>query len=434
MNGFISKMSDIAKSVHEISSEHYNTYDIKRGLRNSDGTGVLVGLTQIGDVRGYVWENGRKISKNGELFYREYELNTLIDKLESCGNSKFEGATFLLLFGRLPETNEFEEFLSLLSKYRTLPDGYTENMILKIPSKDIMNKLQRSTLVLYSHDENPEELSLENVLKQSLSLVARYPTIAAYGYQAKRHYFDNDSLWIHTPPENKGAAETILHLIRADKKYTKMEAEILDLSLLLHAEHGGGNNSTFATHVVSSSGTDTYSAMAAALGCLKGSKHGGANLKVKKMMDDLKSSCEDYSEESIRCYLKAILSKEAFDGKGLIYGMGHAVYTKTDPRAEILKREAQKLAIEKNSIDEYNLYLDVERIAKELFRELKGESFDIAANVDFYSGFVYDRLGIPEELYTPLFACARIVGWSAHRMEQLMSDTKIIRPAYQWVK
>lgn len=434
MDGFINKMSDIAKSVHEISPKHYATYDIKRGLRNSDGTGVLVGLTQIGDVRGYKWESGQKFSKEGELFYREYELNILIDKLKTCGNSKFEGAAFLLLFGRLPKEGEFEEFLELLSRYRMLPDGYTENMILKIPSRDIMNKLQRSTLVLYSHDESPEDLSIENVLKQSLFLIARYPTIAAYGYQAKRHYFDNESLWIHTPPKNKGAAETILTLTRADKNYTQTEAEILDLSLLLHAEHGGGNNSTFATHVVSSSGTDTYSAMASALGCLKGNKHGGANIKVKKMMDDLKTNCKDYSAESIEKYLKDILSRKAFDGKGLIYGMGHAVYTKSDPRAEILKKKAKQLAIEKDSLNEYEMYVKVEAIAKRLFKELKGESFEIAANVDFYSGFVYDKLGIPEELYTPLFACARIVGWSAHRLEQLMSDTKIIRPAYQWVK
>ena len=325
-------------------------------------------------------------------------------------------------------------FNDLLDKCRDLPAGYTENMILKIPGKDIMNKLQRSILTLYSHDSDPDNIDVKNVLRQSIELIARVPTIISYGYQAKAHYFDKKSLFIHKPQPGIGMAENILHMIRADSKYSKLEAETLDLSLVIHAEHGGGNNSTFATHVVSSSGTDTYSAMTAAVGSLKGPKHGGANNKVRDMILNIRDNVTDWNDrKKLKDYLLKILKKEVYNKKGLIYGMGHAVYTKSDPRALLLKKKAHELAIEKNEITDFNLYKNIEELTIELFRELKGDKVTITANVDLYSGFVYEMLDIPYELYTPIFAAARTVGWCAHRIEQIVSDQKIIRPAYKTV-
>lgn len=429
------KLSKKVENNNRILETSYAKFNVKRGLRNSNGTGVLVGLTEVGSVQGYKLDGDKKIPIDGELYYRGYNIFDLVKGFQSEGRMGFEEIVYLLLIGELPSVSDLKEFKKLLSLNRKLPDGFTENMILKIPSKDIMNKLQRSVLVLYSHDDDPDNLSVENLLSQSIKLISRFPTIISYGYQAKAHYFDNKSLFIHQPDDSLSTAENILRLSRSDSGYTKTEAETLDLLLVIHAEHGGGNNSAFATHVVSSSGTDTYSAISAAIGSLKGPKHGGANLKVCQMIEDIRLHCTNYSDRSIlKEYLLKIIKKEAFDKQGLIYGMGHAVYTLTDPRAILLKAKAYELASEKNSFEEYELYTNIESLTKEIFKELKGEDSVIAANVDLYSGFVYERLGIPCELYTPLFATARIAGWCAHRIEQVLSDPKIIRPAYKSVK
>ncbi len=429
------KLSKKVADNNRIAEKSYTEFNVKRGLRNSNGTGVLVGLTEVGSVQGYHMSNDKKIPIEGELYYRGYNIFDLVDGFQSEGRMGFEEIVYLLLIGELPTKEDLKEFKKLLSLNRKLPDHFTENMILKIPSKDIMNKLQRSILVLYSHDEDPDNISVENLLSQSIKLISWFPTIISYGYQAKAHYFDNKSLFIHQPDDNLSTAENILRLSRADSKYTKTEAETLDLLLVIHAEHGGGNNSAFATHVVSSSGTDTYSAISAAVGSLKGPKHGVSNLKVCQMSADIKANCENWSDrDSLKEYLLKIMRKEAFDKQGLIYGMGHAVYTLSDPRAVLLKSKAYDLAKEKDSLEEYTLYTNIESLTKEIFKELKGEDAVIAANVDLYSGFVYERLGIPCELYTPLFATARIAGWCAHRIEQVVSDPKIIRPAYKSVK
>lgn len=423
-----------AKANNLIEPEFYDKYNVKRGLRNSNGTGVLVGLTEIGNVVGYDMQDNEKIPTEGRLYYRGIEVSDLVNGFQSDGRRGFEETAYLLLFGTLPTADELASFCHLLDVCRTLPDGFTENMILKIPSSDIMNKLMRSILVLYSHDDAPDDTSVRNVLEQSIRLIAQFPTIISYGYQAKRHYFDNKSLFIHKPQPGIGTAENILQLIRADNKYSRVEAETLDLSLVIHAEHGGGNNSTFATHVVSSSGTDTYSAMAAAVGSLKGHKHGGANNRVRDMILNIRDTVPNWDDRgALKDYLYKIIKKEAYNREGLIYGMGHAVYTKSDPRAVLLKKKAFELALEKDAIKDYNLYKNIEDITKELFFELKGPEAHIAANVDLYSGFVYEMLNIPHELYTPLFATARIAGWCAHRIEQIVSDQKIIRPAFKSV-
>lgn len=417
---------------NRIDPSAYQRYDVKRGLRNDNGTGVLVGVTEIANVVGYDLVKGRKEPREGRLYYRGLPLDTIVEGFRSEGRRGYEEVVFLLLFGSLPTEKELADFGDLLDHYRQLPDRFTENMILKIPSRDIMNKLQRSTLVLYSHDEDPENLSIENVLDQSLRLIARFPTIISYGYQAKAHYFDGKSLYLHAPKLGVGTAETILHMIRPHNGYSQKEAEILDLSLVLHAEHGGGNNSAFATHVVSSSGTDTYSAIAAAVGCLKGPKHGGANIRVRAQMADLRRTVGGRCDEgAIRAYLERVLAGEAFDGSGLIYGMGHAVYTLSDPRAVMLKEMARELAEEKGKEESFCFYESVERITKDLFEKGKKGAKTICANVDLYSGLAYEMLEIPEDLYTPLFAAARVAGWCAHRMEQIQSDPKILRPAYQ---
>jgi len=423
-----------AEKNNHIKAEFYEKFNVKRGLRNNNGTGVLVGLTEIGSVVGYHMDGDTKCPCEGELFYRGINVKDIVNGFQADNRRGFEETAYLLLFGELPTSNELLNFNDLLDKCRDLPAGYTENMILKIPGKDIMNKLQRSILTLYSHDSDPDNIDVKNVLRQSIELIARVPTIISYGYQAKAHYFDKKSLFIHKPQPGIGMAENILHMIRADSKYSKLEAETLDLSLVIHAEHGGGNNSTFATHVVSSSGTDTYSAMTAAVGSLKGPKHGGANNKVRDMILNIRDNVTDWNDrKKLKDYLLKILKKEVYNKKGLIYGMGHAVYTKSDPRALLLKKKAHELAIEKNEIIDFNLYKNIEELTIELFRELKGDKVTITANVDLYSGFVYEMLDIPYELYTPIFAAARTVGWCAHRIEQIVSDQKIIRPAYKTV-
>lgn len=432
MDKIVDKLANLAEKNSLIDPELYDLYKVKRGLRNSNGTGVLVGLTKVGSVVGYDLIDDKKVAREGKLYYRGIDVESIVKGFQDDKRMGFEETSYLLLFGELPNKQELLEFNELLAQMRCLPKHFTENMILKIPSSNIMNKLQRSVLVLYSHDENPEDLSINNVLSQSLNLIAKFPTIISYGYQAKSHYFYDNSLFIHSPRKDLSTAENILHMIRPDSSYTKTEAEILDLSLVLHAEHGGGNNSAFATHVVSSSGTDTYSAISTAVGSLKGPKHGGANLKVQEMIDSIKKNVPNWTNKTdLTDYLVKILKKDAFDKTGLIYGMGHAVYTLSDPRAVLLKNKAKELAKEKNKLEEYELYTNIEEISKEIYRRLKGKDAVISANVDMYSGFVYELLNIPKDLYTALFATSRISGWCAHRIEQIISDKKIMRPAYK---
>jgi len=433
-NSLIKTLAEKAEKNNRISESLYDKYDVRRGLRNPNGTGVLVGLTEVGNVEGYRIIEGLKQPDEGRLYYRGYNISDLVKGFQSEKRFGFEEVAYLLLVGELPTAIQLQEFKTLLGSYRQLPAGFTENMILKIPSRDIMNKLQRSVLVLYSDDENPDSIEIENLMRQSIQLIASFPTIISYGYQAKAHYFEGKSLYIHQPDPKLSTAENILRLSRPDCQFTAVEAETLDLLMAIHAEHGGGNNSTFAIHVVSSSGTDTYSAISSAIGALKGPKHGGANSKVTAMVETIKQECEDWKNEvALKAYLAGILDKKYFDGTGLIYGMGHAVYTLSDPRATLLKEKALELAEEKGSdaIATYSLYLNIEKLTKELIKERKGKDAVICSNVDLYSGFVYEMLNIPSELFTPLFAASRIAGWCAHRLEQVASDTKIMRPAYQ---
>jgi citrate synthase len=416
---------------NKIETSLYDKYKVKRGLRNENGTGVLVGLTKVGSVNGYKVLDGEKASMEGVLNYRGMNVKEVVTGFQKDKRHGFEETSYLLLFGKLPNREELQEFKIILSNFRQVPDAFIEDMILKFPSNDIMNKLQRSILASYSIDTNPDDISVKALMEQSLKLIARFPLFIAYGYQAKAHYYDKKSLYLHAAQQNLDTAENILYLIRPDNKFTEKEAELLDLSLVLHSEHGGGNNSTFATHVVSSSGTDTYSAISAAVGCLKGPKHGGANLKVYEMITNIRENvCNWNNRDALKEYLYKILRKEVFDGKGLIYGMGHAIYTLSDPRAVLLKEKALELAKEKNRVAEFDLYKNIEELTKEIFKDQR-DGKDICANVDLYSGFVYEMLNIPRELYTPLFATARISGWCAHRIEQIISETRIIRPAYE---
>ncbi len=432
LNEFIKKTYNTAEEKNKISSDNYLKYNVKRGLRNSDGTGVLVGLTTIGDVHGYIIDEGETVPVEGRLIYRGIDVREIVNGFQAEKRFGFEETAFLLLFGKLPTAAELAEFQQVLDECRELPAGFTENMILKAPSRDIMNKLARSVLVLYSYDDNPDDLSIQNNLRQGLELIACFPTFTAYAFQAKSHYHDGKSLFIHKVKQGLGTAENLLHLIRADSKYSELEAEVLDLALVLHAEHGGGNNSAFTLHVVTSSGTDIYSAVAAGVGSLKGPKHGGANIKVVEMMDDIKANVKDWSNETeIKNYLRKLIRKDAYDGSGLIYGLGHAVYTLSDPRAVLLKQKAAELSKEKGSEEEFGLYANIEKFGPEVLKEEKDSNKIISANVDFYSGFVYSMLGIPRELYTPLFAIARISGWVAHRIEELVSGGRIMRPAYK---
>jgi citrate synthase len=395
----------------------------------------LVGLTRIGDVHGYIIDEGERIPVDGKLYYRGIDVEDLVRNAASEGRFGFEEAVYLLLFGELPAAKKLENFCALMGNSRALPKNFAEDSIMKAPSRDIMNKLARSVLTLYSYDEDPENRSPENILRQCLELIARFPTIVAYSYMAKKHYYDHESLIIHMPESDLSSAETILSLIRPDQRYSHLEAEILDLALILHAEHGGGNNSTFAVHLVSSADTDTFSAISAGIVSLKGCKHGGANIKVMRMMDEIKKHVKHWdSRGEVADYLELILRGEAHDGSGLIYGQGHAVYTKSDPRAVLLREKAALLAKEKKLEDEFNLYCLIDALAPEVFKKVKGSDKVICANVDFYSGFVYRMLGIPADLYTPLFAVSRVAGWCAHRLEEIISDGRIIRPAYKCVQ
>ncbi|MCH5303851.1 MAG: citrate/2-methylcitrate synthase [Ruminococcus sp.] len=414
-----------------IDKELYAKYDVKRGLRDLDGKGVRTGLTDISEIVQNKVVDGKTVPCDGQLFYRGYNINDVVEGFSSEGRFGFEEVVYLLLFGEMPNKNELSQFTEMLGAYRTLPTNFVRDVIMKAPSADMMNTLARSVLTLYCYDSNPNDTSIENVLRQSMQLISVFPLLSVYGYQAYNHYLRNQSLYIHVPDPKKSTAEIVLTLLRPDQKYTDLEARVLDMALVLHAEHGGGNNSSFTTHVVTSSGTDTYSAISAALCSLKGPKHGGANVRVSKMFEDLKINVQDWADdEQIEKYLGDILDKKAYDRSGLIYGMGHAVYSISDPRARILKSFTEKLAIAKGLEDEYNLYRSVERLAPKVIGEKKKIYKGVSANVDFYSGFIYNMLNLPTELYTPLFAIARIAGWSAHRMEELINGNKIIRPAY----
>lgn len=431
-NLMVQKLSLKVELNDQIDPNLYQKYDVKRGLRYSDGRGVLVGLTQVGDVVGYEVRDGKKIAVPGRLIYRGYDIEDLIRDAVSHDEFGFEQTVYLLLFGELPTALQLQEFKRLLGSRRTLPDNFTEDMIMKAPSPDIMNKLARSVLASYSYDNHAEDFSVSNILRQCIELIARFSTFSAYAYQAKRRYYDGRSMYIHNPVPELSTAENFLRLIRSDKHYTKLEAEVLDLALILHAEHGGGNNSTFSIHVVSSTDTDTYSAIASAVGSLKGRRHGGANIKVMEMMDNIKENVKDWgNEEEIKAYLRKIVRKEANDRSGLIYGQGHAVYTISDPRAILLREKAGELAKEKGFMDEYNFYRTIDRLAPLVIQEEKNSDKKICTNVDFYSGFVYSMLNIPRELYTPIFAISRIAGWAAHRMEEVISGGRIYRPAYK---
>ena len=429
---FIGRLSVLAERNDPIDPALYGKYDVKRGLRNANGTGVLVGLTSIGDVVGYEMQDGQKVAVPGRLIYRGYNIEDLIKDAEKQNQFAYEQCVYLLLFGELPTQEALDNFRTLLGTKRTLPDNFTEDMIMKAPSSDIMNKLARGVLASYSYDTNPEDRSISNVLRQCIELISRFSTIAAYAYQAKRRFFEGKSMYIHNPLPELSTAENFLRLIRNDKQYTDEEAKLLDLALILHAEHGGGNNSSLTVHVVSSADTDTYSSIAAAVGSLKGRRHGGANIQVMEMMDDIKEHVRDWSnEEEVRKYLQKIVNKEAFNHTGLIYGLGHAVYTINDPRASLLRDKAAHLAEEKGLGEEFNLYRTIERIGPEVLYEKIGDKKKICANVDLYSGFVYSMLNIPRGLFTPLFAVSRIAGWSAHRIEEIVAGGRIYRPAYQ---
>ncbi len=418
----------------DIDKRLFDEYNVKRGLRDKQGVGVLAGLTSISAVESHDLINGEKVPCDGRLIYRGYSVQDLVRGAVSEQRYGFEEVAYLLLFGELPDKKELQEFETVLSGFRSLPTNFVRDVIMKAPSKDIMNTLTRSILTLASYDSKASDISIENVLRQCMMLISELPMMAVYGYHAYNHYERDDSMYIHRPAPNLSMAENILRMLRPDMKYTRLEAEVLDIALILHMEHGGGNNSTFTTHVVTSSGSDTYSVMAAALSSLKGPKHGGANIKVVEMMNDLKESVKDIKDrEEVKHYLEKVLDKQAFDNAGLIYGMGHAIYTLSDPRAVIFKGYVESLAEEKGKMDDYKLYSMVEELAPIVIAEKRRIYKGVSTNVDFFSGLVYSMLDIPLELYTPIFAMARVVGWSAHRMEELVNVDKIIRPAYKSV-
>ena len=431
---FIKSLCGEFEKHNRIDPAYYEKWDVKRGLRNADGTGVLAGITQIGNVLGYYVQDGERFPMEGRLIYRGIDLGDLVDGFMSENRFGFEETAYLLLFGALPTREQLKLFQRALSVHQPLPPMFTEDMILRAPSADVMNKLARSVLSLYSYDDAPEDRSLESELGKAIALIARLPTIAAHAYAAKRHYYDDESLYLHRPQEGLGVAENFLYSVRHDNQFTQEEARLLDLCLVLHAEHGGGNNSAFACRVLSSSGTDIYSAIAAAIGSLKGPRHGGANKKVMEMFGYIEDGVKDWrDEDEIRSYLGRILRREAGDGSGLIYGMGHAIYTLSDPRAVLLKKFAKSLAAKKGMLDEFELYEAVERLTPEVL-SASGQRKVVCANVDLYSGLVYKMMGIPQELYTPLFAVARVVGWCAHRIEEVFASSgRIIRPAYKAV-
>lgn len=425
-------LSQYCLRCDKIDPNLYTKHEVKRGLRDINGKGVVAGLTEISEVCSSCVVDGQTVPCDGKLYYRGVDVEDIVRGFIHDDRFGFEEVVYLLLFGTLPNGDELKNFNKILGSYRSLPTSFVRDVILKAPSPDMMNALARSVLMLYSYDENADDISIPNVLRQCLQLIALFPQLSVYGYQASSYYHDGQSLIIHAPDPNLSTAENILHMLRADSKYTHLEAKLLDMSLVLHAEHGGGNNSSFTTHVVTSSGTDTYSAISAALGSLKGPKHGGANIKVVRMFDDMKRNIKDYNDEKAICeYLRALLHKEAFDRAGLIYGMGHAVYSLSDPRARVFKKFVERLAEEKGRLEEFKLYSSVERLAPLIISEERKIYKGVSANVDFYSGFVYSMLDLPPQLFTPIFAIARIAGWSAHRIEELVNQSKIIRPAYK---
>ncbi|MCR5743514.1 MAG: citrate/2-methylcitrate synthase [Lachnospiraceae bacterium] len=430
----IKSLSKLCLENSEIDVNLYEQYNVKRGLRDINGKGVLSGLTKISKIESSEIVDGKSVPCDGRLYYRGYNIRDLVDGFIKDDRFGFEETAYLLMFGKLPNREELGSFTKLLSESRTLPTNFTRDVIMKAPGKDIMTLLSKCVLTLSSYDDDTDNLELSNVLRQCLNLISTFPMMAVYGYHAYNHYECGDSFYIHYPDPKLSTAENFLRMLRPDRQYTRTEARVLDMALVLHMEHGGGNNSTFTTHVVTSSGTDTYSAIAAALGSLKGPKHGGANIKVVQMMDDLRANVKDLTdEEEVNDYLRKLLHKEAFDKKGLIYGMGHAVYSISDPRALIFKQFVEKLAVEKGRMDDFRLYSMIENNAPKIIAAERHIYKGVSANVDFYSGFVYSMLDIPLELYTPMFAIARIVGWSAHRLEELINVDKIIRPAYKSV-
>ncbi len=430
----IKELTQLCLDNSQIDASLYTKYQVNRGLRDLKGKGVLTGLTEISEIQSSVEINGESVPCEGKLFYRGIDIEQIVGGFIQEKRYGFEETVYLLLFGNLPSREQLADFQRVLADYRTLPTSFVRDIIMKAPSPDMMNTLARSVLTLYSYDDNANDISIENVLRQCLQLIALFPLLSVYGYQAYSHYHDGNSLYIHNPLPELSTAENILRVLRPDSQYTDLEARVLDLALVLHAEHGGGNNSTFTTHVVSSSGTDTYSVIAASLGSLKGPKHGGANIKVVRMFEDMKNTLTDWKdEEAVTAYLKALLNKQAFDRSGLIYGMGHAVYSLSDPRANIFKKFVKSLSEEKGREDEYMLYSLVEQLAPQVIAEERKIYKGVSANVDFYSGFVYSMLTLPLELYTPIFAISRIAGWSAHRIEELINAGKIIRPAYKSV-
>lgn len=436
LDSLIEKYTSICLDNCRIDPDLNVKHKVFRGLRDLDGRGVLTGLTEISDVISRKTVDGKEIFCPGELYYRGYNIKSIVDGFTSQNRFGFEEVTYLLLFGTLPNEEQLAEFKNNLGALRTLPDNFVRDVIMKAPSSDLMNSLARSVLTLYSYDRKADDTSISNLIKQSLQLIARFPALAVYSYNAHNyHWKKSDSFFIHEPRCDLSTAENILYLLRIDGNYTELEAKVLDMALVLHAEHGGGNNSTFTTHVVSSSGTDTYSAIAAALGSLKGPKHGGANLKVAAMFEDIKSNVKDWKDdEEVSNYVDKIVNKQAFDKTGLVYGIGHAIYSVSDPRAQIFKGYVEKLSAEKGLSDEFALYSKVEEIAPKLISKQRKMYKGVSANVDFYSGFVYDMLGLPRELFTPIFAIARISGWSAHRIEEILNAGKIIRPAYMAVE
>lgn len=430
----IMELSELCTSNSGIEPELYGRYDVKRGLRDVNGKGVLAGLTHISDIQSSVMKDGKSVPCEGKLFYRGISIEDIVKGFLKDKRFGFEETAYLLLFGSLPNEQQLSDFAELLTSYRTLPTNFVRDVIMKAPSNDMMNTLSRSVLTLYAYDDKADDTTIPNVLRQSIMLISVFPMLSVYGYQAYNHYICGDSFYIHNPSPELSTAENILRMLRPDMQYTELEAKILDIALVLHMEHGGGNNSTFTTHVVSSSGTDTYSTVAAALGSLKGPKHGGANIKVVEMFRDMKEHLVDINdEEEVKNYLEKLLDKKAFDKKGLIYGMGHAVYSISDPRANIFRGFVEQLAVAKGREQDFRLYSMVERLAPQVIGEKRHIYKGVSANVDFYSGFVYSMLDLPPKLFTPIFATARIVGWSAHRIEELINADKIIRPAYQCV-
>lgn len=431
MDALSSLCNELGKN-NFINIKDYERYEVKRGLRNSDGTGVMAGLTRICSVEGYYISDGERIPKDGKLFYRGYDIEDIVSDSVKNDRFAFEEVVWLLLFGDLPTGEQLLSIGEVFAECRALPEDFVEDMLIKHPSRDIMNKMARCVLALYSYDENPDDISVANVLRQSLQLIAQMPTIMNDSFHVKRRAFNNETMFLHPINKEQSVAEYILHQLRADKKFTREEAKLLDLCLILHADHGGGNNSTFATRVLTSSATDTYSAISAGFGSLKGPRHGGANIKVAHMMNDIVANTADPTDASqVKDYLVKILNKEAGDGSGLIYGMGHAVYTKSDPRAIILREHARDIAFKAGLEKEFRTLENVEMLAPEVFAEVKGDNKVIGANVDLYSGLVYKSLGISEDLYTPLFATSRVPGWCAHRLEEIVSGGRIIRPAYK---